>query len=418
MDRIKIGKALLGELNNYGYQAYLVGGTVRDYLLGLESYDIDIATSARPEEVMKLWPEAIPTGIKYGTVTVIYEGQAVEVTTFREESDYHDFRRPESVNFGDSLAADVARRDFTINALAMDYSGNVIDYYAGREALASRVIKTVGSPEERFREDPLRMLRAIRFVAQLGFEIEASTWEQLLVQAPYIQYVALERIKKELDRLLVAKHTSQAVAPLYESGLFKWIAHFKETKIEQLDVSLISRLMHETTDVIARWYLLLFQLTDDDFNHLIVSFPLTKKEQGALYQYRSVQQILAEELSENTLKGCLLSFDEEIIAEMIKLIQLLNTPETSKDYEETVQYRLTQLKQLSNSLPAKSIKDLAIDGNNLIAELNLSPGKQIGELMEELLRRVVFAGLANEKNALLREAAKIRGEMIEQLSDS
>ena len=171
---------VLDTLQRAGFEAWYVGGCVRDTLLGRPIHDWDVTTSALPEQVLALFPRTVPTGLQHGTVTVLSDSGPVEVTTYRADGDYHDGRHPDGVRFVRSLREDTARRDFTVNAMAMDQRGNIRDFYGGRADLAAGILRCVGAPERRFREDALRMLRACRFAAQLGFAIEPETWAALL----------------------------------------------------------------------------------------------------------------------------------------------------------------------------------------------------------------------------------------------
>lgn len=200
--------ACCGTLRRAGHEACPVGGCVRDLLLGRAPGDWDIATSARPEAVTALFERTVPTGLKHGTVTVLLGGMALEVTTFRGESGYSDGRHPDRVTFGVGLREDLARRDFTINAMALAPDGSVLDPFGGRADLARRLIRCVGEPERRFTEDALRMLRAVRFAAQLGFSLEARTAAALASCAPLLERVSGERIRAELEKTLLSPHPS------------------------------------------------------------------------------------------------------------------------------------------------------------------------------------------------------------------
>ena len=208
--------ALCARLRAAGREAYPVGGCVRDLLLGRAPGDWDVTTSAQPEEVMALFDRTVPTGIKHGTVTVLTEDGGVEVTTFRAESGYADGRHPDAVTFGGDLAGDLSRRDFTINAMALGPDGAVIDPFGGRRDLADRVIRCVGEPERRFREDALRMLRAVRFSAQLGFAIESATAEALRKSAGLTARLSAERVRTELEKTLLSPWPERG------EGLFAW----------------------------------------------------------------------------------------------------------------------------------------------------------------------------------------------------
>lgn len=414
MEKIKIGLNFLRFLNIHGYQAYLVGGTVRDFLLGIRIEDLDVTTVATPEQVIGLFPDAIPTGIKYGTVTVKFEEQYIEVTTFRSESDYMDYRRPSYIKYSSSLEEDLSRRDFTINALAMDYEGEIIDFHKGQKALEDRIIKTVGTAEERFREDPLRMLRAIRFVAQLGFKIEKESWDQLKNTVIYVRYVSVERIKREFDRMLDSVYVEQAIVDLYESGLLKFITKLSLTNLAGFNGKYLSKIIGRSNNRITRWYLLLHQLNANDFNYLVENFCFTKKERKGLNERFAVYNQLKTDFSEKSLTNSLVYYEKESVEEAIKIFYLLVEPKLiDGSKRKNTNYWLEKLAVIDQQMSVRSVKDLKIDGNELIAELELESGSLIGRIINELFQRVVFQGLLNDKNTLLEEAKVIRGELIE-----
>lgn len=196
--------AIIKTLEDAGFEARYVGGCVRDTLLDRPIHDWDIASQALPEDVLRLFPHCVPTGIRHGTVTVLLNGVSAEVTTYRCDGAYHDGRHPDGVRFVRSLAEDLARRDFSINAMAMDESGAVTDLFGGREDLSRRVIRCVGEPETRFREDALRMLRAYRFAAQLGFSLDAQTQAAIRRCAPLCASLSRERVREEAEKTLLS----------------------------------------------------------------------------------------------------------------------------------------------------------------------------------------------------------------------
>ncbi|MBO4888367.1 MAG: CCA tRNA nucleotidyltransferase [Firmicutes bacterium] len=216
MELDKGAREIIRVLEEAGFSAYAVGGCVRDYLLGLVPKDIDITTSARPETVKELFPKTFDTGIEHGTVTVLWYGTGYEVTTFRTEGKYSDHRRPDHVEYARSLEEDLSRRDFTINAMAYHPSRGLIDLFGGKEDLESGVVRCVGRASERFEEDALRMLRAIRFAARFGFRIEEETIRAAIERASTISYVSKERIWDEIRKTLVSDH------PEYLSLIFDW----------------------------------------------------------------------------------------------------------------------------------------------------------------------------------------------------
>lgn len=209
-----------------GHQAYIVGGAVRDYLLNKSIDDVDIATSATPTEIQAIFPKVIPVGIEHGTVIVRYNHQSYEVTTFRTEASYSDFRHPDQVEFVASITEDLARRDFTINAMALDAKGKLIDPFQGEVDLGQQLIRAVGHADQRFLEDPLRMMRAIRFVSQLGFELEDATFQAMKQQLPGLHQIALERISVEFSKTIAGMNFQQALQYYQTIGLWDYLPIF------------------------------------------------------------------------------------------------------------------------------------------------------------------------------------------------
>lgn len=207
---------VLHTLEECGHRAYLVGGCVRDLLLGRPVHDWDIATSSLPQETQRCFEKTIPTGIKHGTITVLMDGESFEVTTFRSDGEYLDGRRPEQVEFVSELREDLSRRDFTINAMAMDARGVVTDLYGGREDLHRGLIRCVGEAERRFNEDALRMLRAVRFASQLNFAIEEETRCAIRACAPLCEKLSAERVRDEIEKTILSPN------PAYLEKMIEW----------------------------------------------------------------------------------------------------------------------------------------------------------------------------------------------------
>ncbi|MGO8692400.1 MAG: CCA tRNA nucleotidyltransferase [Rectinemataceae bacterium] len=213
---------IAGIVAEAGKACFLVGGAVRDYLIGREVSDFDLATDALPQEIMKLFRRVVPTGVKHGTVTVLYKGLSVEVTTFRSESEYSDGRHPDSVAFASTIEEDLSRRDFTMNAMAYDLRGRkLLDPHGGRLDLKRRSIRAVGDPLERFREDGLRPLRAVRFAAQLDFDIEEDTLAAIPRALDRLRLVSAERVRDEFQKSLLAGRPSRALRLMETSGLLE-----------------------------------------------------------------------------------------------------------------------------------------------------------------------------------------------------
>src|ERR1043165_8657045 len=228
--------AIINELREKGYEAYLVGGCVRDMVMGLEPADYDIATSARPEEIVKIFPRTEAIGAQFGVILVIYRGHPFEVATFRSDEAYVDGRRPTGVVFTDSKQ-DVLRRDFTINGLLYDpLDDHLIDYVGGQADIEAKIVRAIGDPFARFEEDKLRILRAIRFGARLGYTIEPKTWDAVRAMARKIHQVSKERIREEITRILTEGQAARGFRMLEESGLqaqiipeLQWTGHIEKS---------------------------------------------------------------------------------------------------------------------------------------------------------------------------------------------
>ena len=219
----EIAAGIVKRLQQAGFAAFWVGGCVRDFLLGREPQDFDIATNAKPEQVEKLFSKTIPVGRKFGVMIVVEGGQQFQVATFRAETDYQDGRRPEKIEFANA-EADASRRDFTVNGLFYDpLTQKTRDWVGGEKDLLAKIIRTIGAPEERFGEDHLRMLRAVRFAAQLGFEIEEKTFSVIHLLASKIKIISAERVRDELLKLFSPPHASRGLVLLRESGLLEHI---------------------------------------------------------------------------------------------------------------------------------------------------------------------------------------------------
>ncbi|MDN6742758.1 MAG: CCA tRNA nucleotidyltransferase, partial [Staphylococcus equorum] len=219
-------KPILETLQKHQYQAFYVGGAVRDYLMQKPIHDIDITTSATPDEIEAVFDKTIPIGREHGTINVVYNGDQYEVTTFRAEGEYDDHRRPNEVFFVRDLYEDVKRRDFTMNAIAMDVNYQIHDYFDGLKDIEQRLIKTVGNPAERFNEDALRIIRGLRFQSQLGFTLEKATFNGMHAHIADIAHLSIERIVIELKKLTLGQYVAQSFNNLKYFNAFNYIPFF------------------------------------------------------------------------------------------------------------------------------------------------------------------------------------------------
>ena len=368
---------VLERINQAGFEVYFVGGCVRDTLLQRPLHDVDLATSAYPQEIKQIFPQTIDTGIEHGTVTVIYQKKAYEITTFRTESGYQDYRRPDKVEFVRSLKEDLKRRDFTINALAMNAQGEIIDLFAGMADLQQRQIRAVGVAADRFHEDALRMLRAVRFQAQLNFTIEKQTLAGIKTNAALLSHIATERIREEFIKLMEGSNRQAGLTSLYQTQLYRFcpgLATYDFPKILQFAAGQI-------TDEATVWSFLAYlgQLKRAQVRPFLRQWKVAnnniKLAQAAIellnnYQESNWQLYIAGQAA------------TAIAAQVLRL---------------TCQQELAeQLIEQYQDLPLKSPQQLAINGQQIMQVLNLSPGPQIGQYLKQIQQAIVAGQLVND----------------------
>ncbi|MBU0278357.1 MULTISPECIES: CCA tRNA nucleotidyltransferase [unclassified Gemella] len=366
---------ILEILENHGYLAYFVGGCVRDYLLGKKFSDIDITTSAKPEEIKLIFPKTFDTGIKHGTVTVIFNKQQYEITTFRSEKNYIQHRFPEDVEFITSLPSDLERRDFTINAMTLDKNGNLLDLYSGKSDLSNKIIRTVNEANERFNEDALRMLRAFRFVAKLNFSIDQDTYLAICKNKELIKFISIERIVAEFKKLFQGCANKHAMKLIIESELNKYIPFFNKVK--------------EYTDFCCfKFEQAIFYLLDKNN----IEFADVKKLKLSKDEYKEIKNYITikEMFEENTpLKNILYSNNIEDVLFIIKIYNFCT--------EEDI---------LNINLPIKSFTDIDIDNKQI---MQIFPNKKPGSWIKDINKIVVNAildGILENKNEKIKEFIK------------
>lgn len=426
--------------NRNGHSLYIVGGAVRDWILGIENSDYDFCTDASPEQVVSMFRHAIPTGIKHGTVTVLFKDNSFEVTTFRTESTYSDKRHPDSVNFVTSLEEDLSRRDFTVNAFAADCrDGKVIDLFNGKEDLKNKLIRAIGDPEKRFSEDALRLMRLCRFAAKLGFKPEEKTLASAKKLAGTIGFVSQERIFEELDKTLTAKVPSIGIKLMRDIGLLKEVlpeldacCAIGQNKVGSDNVfdhimNALDAAASRGCSQTVRWALLLHD----------IGKPSTMKDMGGFIRFfghdvkgaeMAVKVLQRLKTSNRLIDDCKLlianhmvkyspSWTDGAVKRFINRIGYENIPSLfnlqwcdqiasegvskEKEYGEFIE-RIQALKNQPMSL-----KDLKINGKDL-AELGIPKGRQMGEILNKLLEMVIDYPTLNNRETLIEQALLIK----------
>lgn len=381
---------ILETIEAAGFEAYFVGGSVRDTLLGKPIHDVDIATSAYPEEVKALFERTVDTGIEHGTVMILDHGQGYETTTFRTESTYTDFRRPDEVTFVRSLAEDLKRRDFTVNAFALTKDGEIIDMFDGLSDMENHVLRAVGEAEERFHEDALRMMRAVRFAAQLDFKIEAATLQAIKDNAPLLANIAIERTNVEFTKLLQGKAARYGLLEMIATNLNQYMPGLEVVDIDLIGYAELLADAQPQNDV-AAWTLLVFELglTPED---AVVFLKKWKQSNDMVKTIKASIKLL------NKLRlGDVAAWD---LYESGNAID--NVLAVAKLSELVVD--VAGLKSRYEDLKIKNKGELAFNGGNLTKELGMRPGPLFGKILATLEQKVVAGDLNNSHDVLLAEA--------------
>ena len=425
---------ILDRFEKAGYEIYIVGGVVRDALLEKELYDWDFATSATPKEILQLFPNGFYDN-KFGTVGIENPGERpFEITTFRTEHGYSDNRRPDVVEWGKTLEEDLKRRDFTINAMAMDVNMNLIDLYGGQGDLKNKLIRCVGDPNERFSEDALRMMRAVRIAAQLGFTIEQATLQAIQTNTGKIRQIAIERVKDELFKLLASDYPADGYLLLKNAGLGKEILpEMEETfgveqkspdrhHIYDVGTHSVESLRHcPSTDPVTRLATLIHDVGKVKtkrvgtggritfYNHEMEStkvakkiaerMRLSKKEADKLIKLvRWHQFTMDEQMTDSAVRRIINNVGGGYVEDLIALRigdRVGSGARPSSWRFELLKKRFEEVQRQPFSIP-----DLKIDGHDVMEIKKIPPGPMVGKYLQMLFMEVTEKGLANEREVL------------------
>ncbi|MFC4557365.1 CCA tRNA nucleotidyltransferase [Virgibacillus kekensis] len=375
------------QIENSGYEAFFVGGCVRDFLLDRELGDIDIATSARPEVIQQIFKRVIPVGIQHGTVIVQSAGGSYEVTTYRVDGDYTDQRHPDSVHFIQTIDGDLERRDFTINALAMDRYGEIIDLFDGRKDIERKVIRTVGNGYDRFMEDPLRIIRALRFSSQLGFTISENTLRAIKYVKKEIENIAVERIGNELAKLFAGEHSETGIKYLRETKVYEHLPVMIEYPyiINKLPSDL--QPLKSFGAVIALFHLLESAIS---IKQWVSEWKLSNKiKQEAIQLYEGLMHYEERGLDFWTVY-CL---PKHLYEDFTRLVNCLFSPDSNLAADDLI--------EINEKLPIESSRGLEVSGHD-IREIfpEAEKGPWIRETLIAVEKQVVAGKLENNKKVL------------------
>ena len=384
---------VIGKIRDAGYEAFAVGGCVRDTLLGRTPEDWDVTTSARPEAVKAIFERTVDTGLQHGTVTVLKNRKGYEVTTYRIDGEYHDGRHPDSVEFTPDLLEDLKRRDFTINAMAYSHETGIVDEFGGMEDLKAGIVRCVGRPEDRFTEDALRLLRALRFSAQLGFEIEESTYAAIKTIAPNLAKVSKERVQAELTKLLLSAHPERILL-LKETGLSVQIVPGFDAVFAPALFSELSRLPAEKS---LRWAGFLLCQSTKQAEAVLKGLKMDNETIGNVSRMiEGAKETLP--LEKPAVRRAMSRYTPYQLEGALKLKELMGSP----DAEEIRRLR----EEIIRDGDCVSLKELAVKGRDLL-EAGVERGPMVGEILNHLFDLVLLHPEKNDRELLLKEVRRL-----------
>lgn len=408
-------KKILDTLAEKGYEAYAVGGCIRDSILKRNPDDWDITTNALPEEVKELFKRTVDTGIKHGTVTVMMDKVGYEVTTYRIDGEYEDGRHPKSVEFSADLVEDLKRRDFTINAMAYNEKDGLRDEFGGIGDIRKGMIRCVGSPEERFNEDALRMMRAIRFSAQLGFGVHRETMEAIKKLAPNIKKVSMERVQVELIKTLLSDRP-ETVELFAECKILEQILPHLDRVIKSPKKTIVMKMLKNAEKTpIMRYAALLYYAGDEAAYETLRALKLDN------YTTDTVTKLIRQEavpikVNEIDVRQAMHDLGVDFIPMLRDFKRNIYKSKEEVMFIPMGKY-LTQIEtvyKMYNQIVERgdcvSLKDLAVNGKDLI-EMGMKPGEEIGEMLNLLLRVVIEKPIENDKQVLL---ALVEGKLADE----
>ena len=354
---LDIALKLLEEITSCGFQAYIVGGFVRDHILGIDSNDIDINTNATPKEIKDIFDSCLPNE-DYGSVTVIKKGVRFEITTFRKEMNYLDNRRPSQIEYIDDLYQDLLRRDFTINTLCINKDGEIIDFLGGRSEIDNRIVKTVGDAKTRFEEDSLRILRAVRFATLLDFELDKETREAIIETRELLRNLSYYRKKEELDKIFSSSNADKGIQLLLDLGLDRYL------ELDNLDKVTC------TSSLIGVWSIL----------NVVDKYPFNSNERELITNINDAFLL-------NNLDPTALYKHGLYVNSVAGEIKGLDIKAITESY---------------NNLVIQSRRDLDITSDDIMKGLNKGPGSYLKDIYSDIEREVLYRRVKNEKDAIMK----------------
>jgi len=384
-------KPILQTLQSNGFQAYFVGGSVRDYLMDKAIHDIDITTSATPDEIESIFDKTIPIGRDHGTINVVYQHDHYEVTTFRSEGEYDDHRRPNEVYFVRDLYEDVKRRDFTMNAIAMDTNYQIHDYFNGQKDIKHKIIRTVGQPNERFNEDALRIIRGLRFQSQLGFQLESHTYNAMLSHISDIKHLSIERVVVELEKLIAGNFVADAFLTLKQLKAFEHIPFFAHYDLDSFFID---------SPMTFSLFIAILKVQQPNVDAKLTELKISNRDKKEVATFEQLIIDIKHIRTKAQLKLFVYDYGKTDILKVLAYTHIL--AENNIAQLSPLILNNTIITNTANQLPILNRGEMDINGKDILEITN----KKSGPWLKETLRAIECAIIANEVHNIKPELIK------------
>lgn len=384
-------KPILENLQSHSFQAYYVGGSVRDYIMNKSIHDIDITTSATPDEIESIFEKTIPIGREHGTINVVYQGEQYEVTTFRAEGEYIDHRRPNEVYFVRNLFEDVKRRDFTMNAIAMNMDYQIHDYFNGQQDIADKVIRTVGDPSERFNEDALRIIRGLRFQSQLGFQLDTDTFNAMVQHISDISHLSIERIVVELKKLMLGNAIKQSFNNLKQFQAFSYMPFFKHFDLSKI---IIEQPMPLTV------FIALLKVQQPNTTSNISDLKMSNQEKKYINKIIEIIEDIPKVQTKLQLKLFVYDYGKEDILEVLSYADTLKVNNIATNSPFIINSRT--IVEVAQTLPIHSRKEVDINGKDILTVTDKPSGPWLKTTLREIERAIIAGEVNNYQPELIK----------------
>lgn len=382
---------ILNQIQENGFEAYFIGGSVRDYLMNRPIHDIDITTSASPDEIESIFDHTIPIGKEHGTINVVYQNENYEVTTYRAEGEYKDHRRPDEVYFVRDLYKDVERRDFTMNAIAMDTDFTIRDYFGGYEDIKQKRIVTVGPAEERFTEDALRILRGLRFKSQLGFDIEDDTYNAMKNRMADTAYLSIERIIVELTKLLNGKVVAHVYPLLLELNFFDYVPFFKNYKMSHI---------HICEPISLEFMLAVMMFKQPENNGALAKLKISNDMKKKVKMYCSIFEKLETLSDKKALRLLVYDYGLPVLSYILSMHETLNENRIYLGHPLIINQE--SIKEIDKDLVISKRSDIAINGKIILETLNRKGGPWLKDILRKIECAIINHELQNEQSEIIK----------------